>query len=316
VQVSALQKSASGKNYFVYTLAAPGRIIGDDAIGLGAWCPLARKFHKTRCCSWDESFGNGVCVATCFNAKCCGYRFVLRRPGPCRLPASLPHDWARIENESGPDPFVFYDNPENQRYLPTDRLLKQIDTDKKISLCSGMGTGKTYGVYRWIETRLTQGESVLFIGTRIQQIAAWHSKFTDLGFKNYEEEKGCLFDVPRLLICLNSLPRLFGSPLEYPGFGTARPLPKYKALIVDEADSLARWLASPLLTESPLIFQILTLLFQSSEYVLCMDGLPTTALGEMLYQFGVYQQFRWVVFLNLKQRTVAFQPVEPKRNTW
>ena len=260
----------------------------------GTWCPIANKIHKTRCTSWDCSYENGTCVASCFNAKCSGKRFVLR--------LTIPHPITKPPVQCGIDPtkIIQYENPTNSRYLPEDRLLEDIENLKSLVICSSMGSGKTRSVVKWIEKN--PHLKVLVIGTRIQQIAAWFTKFTHLGFKNYEAVQGSLFNQSRLLICLNSLPRLLGAA----SADSFRPIANFDALIIDEADSLARWLGGPLLTESPLIFTIMQVLFASAKYVLCMDGIPTLALGEMLKQLGCLNRFHWVVFQSLRFKEWVF----------
>lgn len=259
----------------------------------GTWCPIAQKIHKTQCTGWDSRFENGVRVAYCFNAKCVGKRFVLRLP--------IDRPITRPNPEQVPDDRIIkYENANNTRYLPTNELIQDIETHKNLVICAPMGSGKTHSIVKWIEEK--NPTRVLIIGTRIQQIAAWHSKFAFLGFKNYESVQGSLFREDRVLVCLNSLPRLLGT-MEPDGF---RPLPKYDALIIDEADSLARWLGGALLTESPIIFEILKVLVFTSPYVLCMDGIPTMALASMLEQFGAAAKFKWLSFQSLKFKEWIF----------
>jgi hypothetical protein len=259
----------------------------------GTWCPIAQKIHKTQCTAWDARFENGTKVAFCFNAKCSGKRFVLRLP--------IIHPITRPNPAQVPEERVIkYENLPNMRYLPTTQLIQDIETHKNLVICAPMGSGKTYSIVKWIEEK--NPARVLIIGTRIQQIAAWHSKFAYLGFKNYEAVQGSLFREDRVLVCLNSLPRLLGA-MEPDGF---RPLPKYDALIIDEADSLARWLGGALLTESPVIFEILKVLVSTSTYVMCMDGIPTLALGSMLEQFGAAAKFKWLSFQSMKFKEWIF----------
>ena len=264
----------------------------------GTWCPIAKKIHKTRCTHWDASFENGTRIAYCFNAKCSGKHFVLR--------LKLNDDEIITRPPRDPDvvcDLIRIENPSNERYLPTERLINEIEVHKKVVVCAPMGSGKTYSILKWIENNSAKLEKVLIIGTRIQQIAAWHSKFSALGFKNYESIQGSLYNEPRLLLCLNSLPRLLGTMNQSNNFA---PLPKFDALIIDEADSLARWLGGNLLTRSPLIFTILQALVKVSRYVLCMDGIPTKALGEMLKQFSVHQEFKWLSFSSYKFKEWLF----------
>lgn len=289
----------SGGGYLWNNEKQTGKYLTYSATGVnGTWCPIAQKIHKTKCTHWDASFENGTRIAYCFNAKCSGKHFVLRLKlnddeiitRPPRDPDS-PCDLVRIENAT------------NERYLPTDRLINEIEAQKKLVICAPMGSGKTYSVLKWIENNPVKLEKVLIIGTRIQQIAAWHSKFSVLGFKNYESIQGSLFNESRLLLCLNSLPRLLGTMNQNNNFA---PLPKFDALIIDEADSLARWLGGNLLTRSPLIFTILQALVKVCQYVLCMDGIPTRALGEMLKQFSVSQEFKWLSFSSYKFKEWLF----------
>ena len=259
----------------------------------GTWCPIAQKIHKTKCVGWDSRFENGTRLAFCFNAKCIGKRFVLRLP--------INHPITRPSPEQVPEEQVIkYENNDNTRYLPTADLVQDIEKYKNMVICAPMGSGKTHSIIKWIEEK--NPTRVLIIGTRIQQIAAWHSKFAYLGFKNYESVQGSLYREDRVLVCLNSLIRLLGI-MEPDGF---RPLPKYDALIIDEADSLARWLGGALLTESPVIFEILKVLVSTSPYVLCMDGIPTLALGSMLEQFSVAAKFKWLSFQSLKFKEWIF----------
>lgn len=273
-----------------------GRFLLYTAEGVsGTWCPIARKIHKTKCTSWDCSFENGVRKATCFNIKCSTKQFILRNP--MERPITNP-DPEMVP----PERITNYPNPNQERYLPGDQFMADIELHKKVVLCAPMGSGKTHSVVQWIEKKGDELQRVLVIGTRIQQIAAWTEKFARLGFKNYETIQGSLYREPRVLVCLNSLPRLLAAPND----DNFRAIPMYDALIIDEADSLARWLGGSLLTESPMIFEILRALIKSSRYTLCMDGIPTRALPEMLEQFQVAAQFRWLTFSSLKFKEWLF----------
>lgn len=260
--------------------------------GKGTWCQIAKRFHNTLCSNW-RSFENGVHLCQCFNAECCSKRLILRKH--IQTPVTFPRDTV-----IAPENLSVLASSENSTYLPDD-VLGLLKAHPRIVLASPMGGGKTYRVMKFIES-LPAETSIVAIGSRIQQIKAWHSKFEKLGFEIYDENKGSLFGHKRLLICLNSIPRLLGAQGEFPSVDV---------VVVDECDSAARWLGGPLLGSSvfasqSLIFFILQLLLARAKRVIMMDGLPTKCTGRFLEVMNCFDKFHWVVHNSLKFKHWTF----------
>lgn len=260
--------------------------------GKGTWCAIAKRFHGTMCSNW-RSFENGVHVCCCFNAECSDKRFVVRKP--VDIPVTFPRD-----TEIAQENLTVLASTENSTYLP-DASLDLLQTHTRVMLASPMGGGKTYRVMQFIE-KLPPETSIVAIGSRIQQIKAWHSKFSRLGFDIYDESKGSLFSFKRMLVCLNSLPRLLGPGGE---------VPSIDVLVLDECDSAARWLGGPLLGSSTnasqsLIFLILQLLIARAKRVIAMDGLPTKCTGRFFEVMNCFDKFHWVVHNSLKFKQWTF----------
>lgn len=259
----------------------------------GTYCALANKIHKTCCSSW-QSFGNGVHVCQCFNSNCSRKQLILRKPIP--RPVTYPRD-----TEIAPENLTLLaDNENNSPYLP-DTVMDLFKDHPRIVLNASMSSGKTYRVMRFIES-LDPSLRIVVVGSRIQQIKAWHSKFSTLGFEIYDEAKGSLFEKKRILVCMNSLPRLLGPDGE---------LPAIDVIVLDECDSAARWLGGPLLGSSPyasqsFIFLILSLLIGRAKNVILMDGLPTKCTGRFLEVMGCFDKFHWVVHQSLKFKKWKF----------
>lgn len=267
---TAIQKIKSGK-YVIFNLP-----------GVGCWCPIAGRYHaRGRSACW-YFFDNQVVICECFHTGCSGSRFVVRPAVRNSMAFGFPIPEDRLK---------LIDNPSNDVYLPDDILRSELETNRFVAIQARMGSGKTTQAKQCFEHF---GGSGLIIGTRRQQINAWESVFAPLGFKNYEKVKGSLYNEPRVLVCLNSLPRLLGPRDPDTGFA---PLPEYDLILLDEANSLAEWLGGRLLDNAPLIFSILgVLLKKTAKRVLAMDGLPTEIMAEMFKQLHCFDRFQWLVY--------------------
>lgn len=261
--------------------------------GQGSYCSIAQKHHKTVCSSW-QSFANGTHVNRCFNAKCIGKQVVVRRP--VAVPVTYPPD-----TDIAPEKLTVLENPDGSPYLPMATMIQLFQEKSRLVLNADMGTGKTHTLVEFLKL-LPPEVSILVIGSRIQQLRAWHGKFSVMGFGLYDQEEGRLFDKKRLLICLNSLPRLLSAEGD---------LPAIDIIVMDEIDSTARWLGGPLIGSpktgsQSLIFMILEMLIARSRKTILMDGLPTQVTGKFLQVMGCFNAFHWVIFQSLKFKEWLF----------
>lgn len=171
--------------------------------------------------------------------------------------------------------------PENEQYLPYD-LVRDMLLPEGSMLCvfSPMGTGKTHCLNRLLQDNPQTLKRVLVIGTRISQCSVFQGAFE--GFANYLDQRDRpLYEVDRLVVCLNSLMKV----TEYDAEGKGFVLPYYDLLVVDEVMTLLNALVSPLLanvpTYQPAVFELFKLLLKTSGRVVMMDGLP----GPQLYRY-------------------------------
>lgn len=273
--------SGSRKRKYLY--------FGKDG-GLSTWCPIAKAEHPSNCASWVR-FENGLCLCTCFDYECRDSLFILRPKidKPVTYPVDCPEDKITVLAEQP-------DNP----YLPSETIIDMLKEKKRLVVTANMGCGKTQTMSDFIK-QLPVDARILVIGTRIQQTHGWMNFFKDHGFRNYAEFRGSLYNEDRLLICLNSLLRVLGIP-DSNGICAVKP---YDLLVLDEADSLARWLGGTLLQNGSAIFECLKLLIKVSTHTICMDGLPTSALTCMLENLGYMDSFHWVVFNSFRFREVV-----------
>ena len=128
------------------------------------------------------------------------------------------------------------------------------------------------------------------------------SAFSDLGFSSYDATPGALCNVGRLVICLNSLLRIL-EPADENGFCKIN---SFDLLVLDEIDSLARWLGGALLDDNSAIHACLKVLVTNATYVVCMDGLPSPAINYLLESFEMVHDFHWMVFSSFRFREVVF----------
>lgn len=255
--------------------------------GNSTWCPMAQLVHPTNCVWW-QTLTNGTSIASCFDAVCSGKRFVYRSRRDHIQP---------LEIEGTQENILLDSSTSNSRYLPTARFMEimQNPARKAVFWEAPLGSGKSYNLYLWIETLVNSNPDVrvIFCGARIQQLKAFYARFQTLGFVDYEQWHGSLYDVNRVLVCLNSLTRLFGPKNPQSKFA---PLPIPDILIFDEWDFTVRCLLSGLVEEAPIIFEIIQLLLRQSVKIICLDGLPTDMSARFLQEAGVLSKFTWVRF--------------------
>lgn len=259
---------------------------------LSTWCPIAQAEHPSNCASWVRFDENGLCMCSCFDYACRNTVFILRPKikKPVTYPVGCP-DEEKIT--------ILAEQPDNP-YLPSKTIIELLEEKKKLVVTANMGSGKTKTMSDFIE-KLPASARILVIGTRRQQTRGWMSFFKEHDFRIYDEIQGSLYNEDRLLICLNSLLRVLGTP-GLTGICGVKP---YDLLVLDEADSLARWLGGSLLQNAAAIFECLKLLIQLSTFTICMDGLPTSALTCMLESLGFLNSFHWVVFNSYRFREVV-----------
>lgn len=284
-----LVKTMDGKSKKAYLIFG-----GDSDPTRRSWCPIYQSYHKTNCVSWVR-FSN-CSVASCFNDLCLGKSFVLRKPIP--KPVTCPPESTVV----APENLTLLANDANQVYLPRDEMVESLQTRHRSVVLAPLGSGKTEMIKKRIGDMLTLNPEsrVLIIATRRQQASGWMNFFGGLGFDHYELLKGCLQETPRLIVCLNSLLRILAAPTDT-GFCGLKP---YDLLVLDEVDSLARWLGGSLVENNLAIFETLKLVLKTAKDVVCMDGLPTEATGLMLKALGVFDTFHWTVFNRYRLREV------------
>ena len=243
-----------------------------------SWCPIKNGFHddNSLCVYWRE-FSEGVWVARCWSNSCLQKCYVLRpdQPVPATMPPTTTLEQSKV---------TFIES--QQSYLPSEVVQPLFTLHPFCMLTAGLGSGKTHQVIEFIRN-LPASASVLVIGTRIQQIAGWATRFAPHGFTTYRDGMN-LQSEKRLLICLNSLYRLLDTrtgEIEIPN-----------VLIVDEIEAFVQHLGSRLLHKAqPLIFTLVKVLFQKCPRIICMDGLPSDNIPKFFNLMGVEDKFQWLV---------------------
>lgn len=130
-----------------------------------------------------------------------------------------------------------------------------------------MGSGKTKALEDWIDLQ-PPTFTYLLIVVRKTQASYFSHRYRDLA--DYQTTRSSLYEVPRIVCCINSLERLLAPD---------GSVPHYDMLILDEIESIVAALVSKILsvgrTEQISIWNILGTLIKSAKRTLIMDGIPT-----------------------------------------
>lgn len=146
-----------------------------------------------------------------------------------------------------------------------------------------MGSGKTKALEDWIDLQ-PPSFSYLLIVVRKTQASYFSHRYRDL--TDYQTTRNSLYEVPRLVCCINSLERLLAPD---------GSLPHYDMLILDEIESIIAALVSKILssgrTEQCSIWNIFGTLIKSAERTLIMDGIPTYHSINYFKSIGIMEHF-------------------------
>ena len=124
------------------------------------------------------------------------------------------------------------------KYLNPELYKKHLDK-KLLCIQSEKGTGKTFNLFKALfETgKDKEFESILFLSSRRTFGIKLLSELKEYGFKLYSDIKQKYIEEKRVICQINSLLRL--------------ELDSYDLIIVDECESLARYLTSQHFTRNP-----------------------------------------------------------------
>lgn len=212
-----------------------------------------------------------VAIQKCFSEKCKNKDYVLKS---ARLSELEPV--TAFISESGDQIKTEKIASCGQKYLPENLISRQLEEHKRLFVAAPMGSGKTTQAKQIIREKIEENPdfTCLILCTRICQSKYFTTLFEELGFQSYLSKEGCLYDSKRLVICINSVMRL----LMCSGGSSKHTIPVYDMLIIDEVETFAQTLGSPLMNShnchQNLICDVVNLMFSSSKQVLMMDGLP------------------------------------------
>ena len=252
------------------------------------YCPIADRLHKTRKCKWYPIYQGWSC--SCMSSTCQGQRKnILKRCEPITKMdfKTLPKSETKIESEN--------------RYLPKNVIRDLYVSDKRlVLLIAPMGSGKTTQLTEVVEEFKPK---MLVLSTRIIQASYFGTIFKkSTDYRNDEN----LYEVDRLIICLNSLLRIINS---------SGDIPIYDLLILDEIVSIIQTLSSPLLYKSKIvaIFELLKCLIKTSKKVILMDGLPNETIEDYLTIIGQWSECHVVSFMTQPESRIFHICNEPYR---
>jgi len=163
---------------------------------------------------------------------------------------------------------------------------------KILGISSPYGTGKTYAFKEFIKN--SNFESVLFITYR-QSLA--NSLYTELhddyNFDNYKDlNNDQIKESNRLIIQLDSLPRLIGKPNYITG--QIDCIKKYDLVLIDECEGVLNHINSGVLQDKQLTFDTLVNICNDSSKIFICDG----DLAERSYDFIKQLTTQYKIFMN------------------
>ncbi|NJD08797.1 MAG: hypothetical protein FIA97_20245 [Methylococcaceae bacterium] len=192
--------------------------------------------------------------------------FYRKLRGAGRYPGFRPPERPVIQ---GPEPRFF---TLNTRFLEQDGELEIPDRAGLVFIQSPKGTGKTEFLKRLIGS--VEGR-ILMLGHRVSLLRNLSER---LGLVNYQDVGAKFWEVDRLAISLDSLPRLIPRVLSaskrQPRGNTAMPIAEdYDFLIIDESEQVLRHLLSDTLKDRRgSVFSKLIQLIRSATTVICLDA--------------------------------------------
>ncbi len=159
----------------------------------------------------------------------------------------------------------------NNRRLLTSNVKKIIDNfvqndeTKALSICSPMGSGKTYAL-NYVIKKLFEihGENArgLLISTRRSYAQDIENTITDLKFTNYLKKVGDLRDENRLIISLESLHRIMNHEM----------IKHYNFIILDEIESVLTNVFSQMITDPRTCFSRFMNMLKHASKIVSMDA--------------------------------------------
>jgi len=150
----------------------------------------------------------------------------------------------------------------NQRYFPMEEI-HNAWSNKLIGIQSEKGTGKTTALFKYLfdNNKLDQNDSVLFISSRRTFGIKLLGDIQKFGFKLYSEMKESQISHNKMICQIDSILRLTND--------------KFKYIIVDEAESLMRYLTSSHFTKNikaSLVVSNFEMRIAEAEKVIIMDA--------------------------------------------
>ena len=154
-----------------------------------------------------------------------------------------------------------YDEPSMRPY-PLERI---------VCIRANMGVGKTVALKQFVIQHCSAPSCKALLITFSRSLAhKLYQDFADLGFVDYRDEKGDLFDA-KLVICLDSLVRV--------------QVRDYDFVFIDEALSVFLHFSTPLMKNSSHVSTLLELLLRTSKHVYFLDACMDATVVRNIVEF-------------------------------
>lgn len=276
----SLNKITGKKHKNVYSLANT------------TWCPIKSDCHSQ---SGKVYLYLYSCHATfkCFKRNCQEKEFTLKKmfsPLTCLVNLS---NSLRDSGEIISFPMDSITIGSDQKYIEKEDIewaLGNEDSAKYGYIAAPMSSGKTTAFRSYLNDKIseTPGFKYCLIVVRQSQAMTFSTIYPQV--KNYMEcNNGSLYGIEKLVICINSLSRIY-SP--------AGLLPQYDVLVLDEFESILEAVVGPALSAGKSyqieIWDTLIALIKSSKRTIFMDGIPTDVSMKYLDRIGILEHLRIV----------------------
>lgn len=226
------------------------------------YCFIAQRSHRRPKCYWKIYEHHAE--MKCFSFDCRAGTYIIKTQAPpvTRIPDVYRQKCKAIETL-----------PESTVYVPSSSIAEAFQTSNILLITSPMGTGKTYAFNEYCKQQTHK--RVCMLVTRKCQANYFSKRFH---MTNYlASESKSLYDEERVVVCLNSLPRVLAKD---------GAVPCFDYLLLDEIESLVKCLTNPCLNTGPYkqqtIWNLFVLLIKCSKHTVMMDGLPSEALYHFL----------------------------------
>lgn len=253
------------------------------------YCPIKSGFHKEEGKVYLYLYSCHASIK-CFKSKCQGHEFTVKK---MFKPLTCLTDLTNAMYNNGEIAQAHLETitigPE-QKYVGVPDIEWSVGNDelgKYGYIAAPMSCGKTTSLRTYIENQ-SSAFTCLLIVVRQSQAYTFAPIYPEM--KNYLEcPQGSLYGEKRLVVCINSLTRIFA-----PG----GLLPNYDLLILDEFESILDTITNPSLSNGKSlqleVWETLIALIKCCKRTIFMDGIPTDASVRYLDRIGILPFLRIV----------------------